>query len=230
MPSGKGQPSPAPSKRLNVSRTVEAAMPSRRAISRVEIPAENFKRMISRTWRIATLSAGIIAPLDCQRRDLKQASGGARRDCRRRAALFRAGGRHHLVMVGGIIPLRRATSSRYDGRLEQESARRPKIPELPRRKTRNYGCKCGRISCRSRPPGTEFLDAETGRQKPPPKRLSAHRDQSPRSKWPEIPGETPYFASYRNRAVCGDWIVVCAVSYGPGSKSKIPQPGKKQEK
>ena len=59
MPPGKGQPSPAPSKRLNVSRTVEAAMPSRRAISRVEIPAENFKRMISRTWRIATLSAGI---------------------------------------------------------------------------------------------------------------------------------------------------------------------------
>src|SRR6266404_6850735 len=63
----------------------------------------------------------------------------------------------------------------------------PQIPELPRRKTRNYGCKCGRISYRSRPPGTEFLDAETGRQKPPPKRVSAHRDQSPRSKWPEIP-------------------------------------------
>src|SRR5437879_13503959 len=122
MPSGKGQPSPAPSKRLNVSRTVEAAMPSRRAISRVEIPAENFKRMISRTWRIATLSAGIIAPLDCQRRDPKQASGGARRHSRPRAALFRSGGRHHLVMVGGIIPLRRATSSRYAGRLGQVSA------------------------------------------------------------------------------------------------------------
>ena len=122
MLSGKGQPSPAPSKRLNVSRTVEAAMPSRRAISRVEIPAENFKRMISRTWRIATLSAGIIAPLDCQRRDPKQASGGARRHSRPRAALFRSGGRHHLVMVGGIIPLRRATSSRFDGRLGQESA------------------------------------------------------------------------------------------------------------
>src|SRR5664280_102887 len=60
MPSGKGQPSPAPSKRLNVPRTVEAAMPSRRAISRVEIPAENFKRMISRTWRIATLSAALF--------------------------------------------------------------------------------------------------------------------------------------------------------------------------
>src|SRR6266436_1021264 len=102
MPSGKGQPSPAPSKRLNVSRTVEAAMPSRRAISRVEIPAENFKRMISRTWRIATLSAGIIAPLDCQRRDPKQASGGARRHSRPRAALFRYGGQHHLVMMGGL--------------------------------------------------------------------------------------------------------------------------------
>src|ERR1019366_5951807 len=127
MPSGKGQPSPAPSKRLNVSRAVEAAMPSRRAISRVGMPAENFKRMISRTWRIATLSAGIIAPLDCQRRDPKQASGGARRHSRPRAGLFRSGGRHHLVMVGGIIPLRRATSSRYDGRLEQESARRSHI-------------------------------------------------------------------------------------------------------
>src|SRR5712671_4663786 len=102
MPSGEGQPSPAPSKRLNVSRTVEAAMPSRRAISRVEIPAENFKRMISRTWRIATLSAGIIAPLDCQRRDPKQASGGARRHSRPRAALFRSGGRHHLVLMGGL--------------------------------------------------------------------------------------------------------------------------------
>src|SRR6266481_2099100 len=105
MPSGEGQPSPAPSKRLNVSRTVEAAMPSRRAISRVEIPAENFKRMISRTWRIATLSAGIIAPLDCQRRDPKQASGGARRHSRPRAALFRSGGRHHLVMVGGAVEI-----------------------------------------------------------------------------------------------------------------------------
>src|SRR5258707_14701280 len=70
---------------------------------------------------------------------------------------------------------------------------------------------------KGRPPGTEFLDAETGRQKPPPKRVSAHRDQSPRSKWPEIPGETPYFASYRNRAVCGDWMEVCAVVFEPVS-------------
>jgi hypothetical protein len=45
--------------RLNVSRTVEAAKPRRRAISRVATSAENFNRMISRAWRIATLSAGI---------------------------------------------------------------------------------------------------------------------------------------------------------------------------
>ena len=114
----QGQTQPGPSKRLNVSRTVEAAMPSRRAISRVEIPAENFKRMISRTWRIATLSAGIIAPLDCQRSDPKQPAE-ALVAIPYRAALFRSGGRHNLIMVGGIIPLRRATLSGYDGQLGQ---------------------------------------------------------------------------------------------------------------
>src|SRR5467141_2302392 len=108
MPSGKGQPSPAPSKRLNVSRTVEAAMPSRRAISRVEIPAENFKRMISRTWRIATLSAGIIAPLDCQRRTLNRPAEAL--------VAIPDPGRHHSVPVGGIISLWWAASFRYGGR------------------------------------------------------------------------------------------------------------------
>jgi hypothetical protein len=39
-----------------------------------------------------------------------------------RLASFRSGGRHHSVPVGGIIPFRWATSSRYDGRLGQESA------------------------------------------------------------------------------------------------------------
>ena len=52
-------------------------------------------------------------------------------NCRPRAASFRSGGRHHLVMVGGIIPLRRATSSRYDGRLGQESALQAEGIELP---------------------------------------------------------------------------------------------------
>src|SRR5208283_3122472 len=39
-----------------------------------------------------------------------------------RAGSFRSGGRLHLVMAGGIIPLRRATSSRFGGRLRKESA------------------------------------------------------------------------------------------------------------
>jgi hypothetical protein len=42
----------------------------------------------------------------------------------------------------------------------------------------------------TRPPGTEFLDAETRRQKSPPKWVSAHRDKNPGNEWPEIPAET----------------------------------------
>src|SRR5882724_8355688 len=54
--------------------------------------------------------------------------------------------------------------------------------------------------------GTEFLDAETGRPKSSRKRANACRDQSPGSKWPEIPAEAPYLASTRE-VVCGDWMV-----------------------
>src|SRR6267378_3624142 len=64
---------------------------------------------------------------------------------------------------------------------------------------------------RARPPGTEFLDAETGRQKSPPKWVSAHRDKNPGSEWSEIPAETPYLALCRKRAVCKDWMVADAV-------------------
>jgi hypothetical protein len=56
MPFGNGQSSPALSKRLNVWR-VDAATLRRRAISRVGMLVENFKRMISRACRIETLSA-----------------------------------------------------------------------------------------------------------------------------------------------------------------------------
>ena len=55
--------------------------------------------------------------------------------------------------------------------------------------------------------GTEFLDAETGRQKSSRKSPNACRDQSPGSKWPEIPAEAPYLASTGERVVCGDWMV-----------------------
>jgi hypothetical protein len=37
--------------------------------------------------------------------------------------------------------------------------------------------------------------------------LNARRDQNPRIEWPEIPAETPYLASYRERAVCKGWVV-----------------------
>jgi hypothetical protein len=58
-----------------------------------------------------------------------------------------------------------------------------------------------------RPPGTEFLDAETGRQKSPRKRASVRRDQSPGIEWPKVPAETPCLAPYRKYAVCKGWMV-----------------------
>ena len=63
------------------------------------------------------------------------------------------------------------------------------------------------FALKTRSPGTEFLDAETGRQKSPLKRANAHRDKNSGIEWPEIPAETPYLKSYRKRAVCGDWMV-----------------------
>jgi hypothetical protein len=79
----------------------------------------------------------------------------------------------------------------------------------------------------TRPPGTEFSDAETKRQKPSSKRANAGRDQNPRTEWPEIPAETLYLASRRKPAVCGDWMVAAAVvfpyfSADPDGKSGVP--------
>ena len=78
MPSGK-RPGRGPrsSARFNVSRTVERAMPSRRAISCVEID-ENFSRIISRASRILIRSAGIDPPLGLPKERPDQANGGAR--------------------------------------------------------------------------------------------------------------------------------------------------------
>jgi hypothetical protein len=79
------------------------------------------------------------------------------------------------------------------------------------------GARAADFAPKAWPPGTDFLDAETGRQKSALKNVSARRDQSPASEWPKIPAETPYSASYRKRAVCEDWMVVCAVRYEPVS-------------
>src|SRR6478752_8007054 len=64
------------------------------------------------------------------------------------------------------------------------------------------------LRAQARPPGTEFLDAETGRQNRPLNCANVGRDQSPGIEWPKIPAETTYLASYRKRVVCKDWMVV----------------------
>src|SRR5258705_4000032 len=87
-------------------------------------------------------------------------------------------------------------------------AAQPKISNYSNAKGRFTGACAVGLDAQGWPPGTEFLDAETGRQKSPPKWVNAGRDQNPGCEWPEIPAERPYLASYRKRAVCGDWMVV----------------------
>jgi hypothetical protein len=96
--SGSGQLSPAAWKRLTVARTVDAATPIRRAISRVDTPPTNLSRSTSRTWRMVVLSAGI--------RSLLRKSKGA--DLSRPAEA--------PPPPGEIIPEWWATSSRNGGR------------------------------------------------------------------------------------------------------------------
>src|SRR3984893_11985354 len=60
-PASNGQAAPAASQRRSGNRTVDDATPTRRAISRVEIPAP-FNLRHSRTWRIDILSIGIGDP------------------------------------------------------------------------------------------------------------------------------------------------------------------------
>src|SRR6266481_1620817 len=105
MSSSNGQVSPAASKRRIVNRTVEGAVPTRRAISRIGIPAD-FNLITSRTWRIANLSVGIQVPLR------KSRKAGPYRSQKRP----RHPGRHHPGMVGEIISEWRARSNRNGGR------------------------------------------------------------------------------------------------------------------
>ena len=77
MSAGNGQPSPAAASRFNVSRTVDDATPTRRAISLPDTPAA-FNRSTSRTWRIAILSAGIVPSVaKAKGADAKRASRDA---------------------------------------------------------------------------------------------------------------------------------------------------------
>jgi hypothetical protein len=97
---------------------------------------------------------------------------------------------------------------------------RPKIPNYGGPKGGIAGASAVGLRAQARPPGTEFLDAETGRQKSSLRLSNAHRDKNLRIERPEIPAETPYLASYQKGAVCEDWMVVFAVKYEPVSTRK----------
>src|SRR5258705_5816461 len=95
-------------------------------------------------------------------------------------------------------------SARTQSRIAAAPAREP---ELRQRKTRNTASTAVRLRAQPRPPGTEFLDAETGRQKSSLRLSNAHRDKNLRIERPEIPAETPCLASCRKPADYEDWGV-----------------------
>src|SRR5258707_10846054 len=109
------------------------------------------------------------------------------------------------------------------GARPQSGITSPPTSRITLAQNRNCGCKCGRNSARARPPGTEFLDAETGRQKSPLKRATVCRDQSSGIGWPKVPVETHRSASYRKYTVCKGWMVVCAVICEPVSSEHSPE-------
>src|SRR6185437_8151828 len=127
--SGSGQLSPATSKRLTVARTVEAAIPTRRAISRSGTSPTNFRRRISRTWRIVVLSAGIHPSLG----NPKERTGVGQQRHPARAISSRNRGRDYFGTVGGIISERWADSFRNRGRLHSgmlEGSNRSRVTDL----------------------------------------------------------------------------------------------------
>src|SRR5258708_37790491 len=102
--------------------------------------------------------------------------------------------------------------------------RRSRITGRP--KSRNYGCSAVQLRAQSPAAGNGIFGCRDRAPKSPLKCGNVGRDQNPRSEWPEIPAETPYSESYRKRAVCEDWMVVCAVRCEPISEAKIPITGK----
>src|SRR5262249_20511596 len=142
--SGSGQLRPDAWKRSSVVRTVEAATPIRRAISRVGTPPTNFNRRTSRTWRMVILSAGIRSllgkprsgPESGQQRHLSPGRNhpGMVGDIIsvRWAELSRNGGRHHSGIVGGFARNQHAYGkSRREVTLDASGARKKRIRKLP---------------------------------------------------------------------------------------------------
>src|SRR5712672_2529332 len=110
----------------------------------------------------------------------------------------------------------RAGSLRRSGSIRSNCSAGPRS-RISAVQTRNAAATAPGLRAQARPPGTEFLDAETGCQKSPLRRANAHRDKNPGIEYAEIRAETPYLASRRKRVVCKDWMVVCAVVCEPVS-------------
>ena len=72
------------------------------------------------------------------------------------------------------------------------------------------------------PPGTEFLDAETGPPKSLPETTDVPRDQKGPKPRAEIPAQTAYLSLMGKYAVRQDWVVADAVQAKPVSNSQIP--------
>ncbi len=109
------------------------------------------------------------------------------------------------------------------------SPRRSKIPITAAQKP-ELRVQCGPTS-RSKPGCRErnFWMQRQGTKNRHEKAVNACRDQSPGSKWPEIPAESPYLASTREMVVCEDWMVVEAVLCEPVSIKFPAKQGKNRE-
>jgi len=95
--------------------------------------------------------------------------------------------------------------------------RQPRIPNCRGSKIGIPAAVAAGVHGRARPPGTEFLDAETAPLNRHSKARPLSETKNPRNEWPETPAKTLYWTSRRKRPVCGDWMVVCAVRYEPVS-------------
>jgi hypothetical protein len=127
---------PATSHRRSVNRTVDDATPTRRAISRVDIPA-SFNLTQSRTWRIDILSIGIGPALA---KPKERTQNGPEEVPSPRAISARNGGRfgsesapvavgaQALVKLGGVLGQKGLL---VDGRL---------FAGLIPRRSRHWGC------------------------------------------------------------------------------------------
>jgi hypothetical protein len=91
--------------------------------------------------------------------------------------------------------------------LIQNNCRAGPRSQLRRPKSRNCGCSAVQLRAQSPAAGNGIFRCRDRAPKTATKMRARHRDQNPGSEWPEIPAETPYSASYRKRAVCGDWMV-----------------------